>query len=151
MLITGLFLYDIVQCRYNTVNIFQNTRNRHPIAHPWSRVMGCLLWVQIMSIDPCYNLIRRPDCCTTSYMNRQISYISRTKSPILNVSRLVFQLFLPNPLKPGVKSRMKMSQWLEQRRQAMLQQMSAMLHQHLRDQQFYCLLQVWRYLRLIVK
>ena len=39
---------------------------------------------------------------------RKISNISRTKSPDLNVSRLVLQLSLPNPMKPGVKSRMKM-------------------------------------------
>ena len=39
---------------------------------------------------------------------RKISNISHTKSQNLNDSRLVFQLSLPNPLKPGVKSRMKM-------------------------------------------
>ena len=36
----------------------------------------------------------------------QVSYISCTKSQNLNVSRLILQLSLPNPLKPGVKSRM---------------------------------------------
>ena len=36
------------------------------------------------------------------------SSISRTKSHNLNVSNLVLQLSLFNPLKPGVKSRMKM-------------------------------------------
>ena len=65
--------------------------------------------------------------------NRPITYhqtsnIIRTKSSNLNVSRLVFQLYLPNPLKQGVKSEMKMS--LEQRRQTM----------NLSDQHFYCLL-----------
>ena len=39
---------------------------------------------------------------------RKISNIKRTKSPNLNVSRPVMQLSLPNPMKPGVKSRMKM-------------------------------------------
>ena len=39
---------------------------------------------------------------------RQISNIRRTKSQALHVSRLVLQLTLPNPLKPGIKSRMKM-------------------------------------------
>ena len=34
--------------------------------------------------------------------------IMHTKSQNLNVSRLVLQLSLPSPLKPGVKSRMKM-------------------------------------------
>ena len=37
----------------------------------------------------------------------QTSNIGCTKSPNLNVSRLVLQLSLPNPLKPGVKSGMK--------------------------------------------
>ena len=36
-----------------------------------------------------------------------------------NVSHLILELSLPNPLKPGIKSKMKMS--LEQRPQAMLQ------------------------------
>ena len=39
---------------------------------------------------------------------RKVSNISGTKSPNLIVSRLVFQLYLPNPIKPGVRSRMKM-------------------------------------------
>ena len=39
---------------------------------------------------------------------RKISNISHTKFQDLNVSRLVLSLSLSNPLKPGVKSRMKM-------------------------------------------
>ena len=39
---------------------------------------------------------------------RKISNISFTKSQNLNASRLVLQLSLPYPMKPGVKSRMKM-------------------------------------------
>ena len=39
---------------------------------------------------------------------RQTSNIRHTKSLNLNVSRLVLQLSLPNPLKPHVKLRMKM-------------------------------------------
>ena len=66
-----------------------------------------------------------------SEIYRKISNIRCTKSPNLNVPRLVLQLSLPNSMKPGVKSRMKML--LEQRRQAML-------HLHLSDRQFYCLL-----------
>ena len=38
---------------------------------------------------------------------REVSNIRRTKSQNVNVSRLIFYLSLPNPLKPGVKSRMK--------------------------------------------
>ena len=39
---------------------------------------------------------------------RKFSNISRTKSQNLNDSCLVLQLSLTNPLKPGVKWRMKM-------------------------------------------
>ena len=39
---------------------------------------------------------------------QKISNIGRTKSQNLNVSCLVLQLSLPNPLKPGFKSTMKM-------------------------------------------
>ena len=39
---------------------------------------------------------------------RQISNMRLTKSPNLNVAHLVLQLSLPNPFKPGIKSRMKM-------------------------------------------
>ena len=44
-----------------------------------------------------------------SQMNyRQVSNIRRTKSQHLKDSRTVLWLSLPNPLKPDVKSRMKM-------------------------------------------
>ena len=39
---------------------------------------------------------------------RKISNISSTKSPNLDVARLVVSLSSPNSIKPGVKSRMKM-------------------------------------------
>ena len=66
-----------------------------------------------------YLTFARVQCHTLRVIYRQTSDISRTKSKNINVSRLVMQLSLPNPLKPGVKSRMKIE--LEQRRQAMLQ------------------------------
>ena len=46
--------------------------------------------------------------CTYEWIYRQTSNISFTKSQNWNVSPLNLQLSLPNPLKPGVKSRMKM-------------------------------------------
>ena len=61
---------------------------------------------------------------------RKTSNIRWTKSQNLYVSSIILQLSLTNPLKPDVKSRMKMK--LEQRRQAMLQL-------HLSDQQVYSL------------
>ena len=41
------------------------------------------------------------------YMYRQVSNIRRTKSQHLNDSRTVLWLYLENPLKQDVKSRMK--------------------------------------------
>ena len=61
----------------------------------------------------------------------KISIVRHTKISNLNVLRHVLKLSLPNPMKPGVKSRMIME--LEQHRQAMLQL-------HLSDRQVYCLL-----------
>ena len=54
---------------------------------------------------------------------RQISNISHTKSQNLNDSHPASQLSLPNPLKPGIKWRMKM--------------LLELLQLHLSDQQFY--------------
>ena len=45
---------------------------------------------------------------THRYNYRKISDIRSTKSSNWNVSHLVLQLPLPNPMMPGVKSRMKM-------------------------------------------
>ena len=61
--------------------------------------------------------------------SRQIPKLKCVSSPL-------FQLSLPNPLKPGITSRMNML--LEQRRQVMLQL-------HLSDQQFNTLLRCGLY------
>ena len=42
------------------------------------------------------------------FIYRQISNIRRSNSQNFNVCRLALQLSLPNPLKPGIKSEMKM-------------------------------------------
>ena len=59
-----------------------------------------------------YNLPAVSMACLGKQVNqlryRKTSSISRTKSQNLYVSNLVMQLSLLNPLKPGVKSRMKM-------------------------------------------
>ena len=59
----------------------------------------------------------------------QTSNISHTKSANLNFSRVVLQLSFTNPLKTGVKSKMKM--WLGQRREAMLQLLSVTFYEDL--------------------
>ena len=49
-----------------------------------------------------------PTHCDTDYDYRKTSGISRTKSQNFNVSCILLQLSSLNPLKPGVKLRMKM-------------------------------------------
>ena len=46
-------------------------------------------------------------CLNTDMKYRKISNISPTKSQNLNDSHLVLKSSLPNPMNPGVKSRMK--------------------------------------------
>ena len=56
-----------------------------------------------------YEYLNRNWSCYKGFLlYRQTSNISGTRSQNLNNSRLVLQLSLHNPLKPGVKSRMKM-------------------------------------------
>ena len=38
-----------VRCRYNAVNFLHNPHDRHPIARPWGRAMGCLSVVILIS------------------------------------------------------------------------------------------------------
>ena len=83
-----------------------------------------------------YNIVTHGKVSLMYKQYRKISNIRLTKSPNLIVSCLVLQLSLPNPKKPGAKSRMK--RWLEQRRRVMLQL-------HLSDWQFYSLLRCFLY------
>ena len=39
------FYAGTVRCRYSAVNFLQISHNWHPIAPPWGRGMGCLLWI----------------------------------------------------------------------------------------------------------
>ena len=95
--------------------------NEVPVAQgiykPSSQLLLC-------SITQCGGL-----CIRDILKYRKASNIRRTKCQNLNDSRLFLQLSVPNPLKPSVKSIMKM--YLEQRREAMLQL-------HLSYRQFYC-------------
>ena len=60
---------------------------------------------QIFTITDASKLRKLFDKC---HNYRKISNNGRTKSPNLNVTRLVMQLSLSNPMQPGVKSRMKL-------------------------------------------
>ena len=104
---------------------YTDERGRH-----WSvliaKVESVGLMTQVESIEHCQRI---------SYLvlmeNNISTYCKVSKTQQIQNPHLILKLSLPNPLKPGVKSRMKMQ--LEQCRQAMLQL-------HLSDQQLYCLL-----------
>ena len=65
-------------------------------------------WVKLCPRVTFVPVVIRVSSVILDHVYRKISNISRTKSPNLNVSRLVVQLSLPNQTKPGVKSSMKM-------------------------------------------
>ena len=60
----------------------------------------------LSGLIPSIDLTWQAPFANTDY--RKVSNIRRTKCQNLNDSRLVLQLSLPNPLKPSVKSIMKM-------------------------------------------
>ena len=69
------------------------------------------LWIPLQHNTMPYiaNFIQRVNIINhEAGMYRKISNMSHTKSPNLNVPRLVLQLSLPNQMKPSVKSGMKM-------------------------------------------
>ena len=49
--VVGKSMMSRAKTRYNTYTLLishgflWSTHNKHPIAHPWGRAMGCLLWV----------------------------------------------------------------------------------------------------------
>ena len=83
---------------YIGVLLIQECFDGKSISHPHGWAMGCHCWLFWIwsTVSWVYSL--RP-----SDAYRKISNIRRTKSPHLNVSRLVLQSSLPNPMKPGVK------------------------------------------------
>ena len=74
------------------VNIFETFGRVLTAPH----CIGCKVWVFFMKTY-----------CVTAGEYRQVSNIRRTKSQHLKDSRSVLRLSLPNPLKPDVKSRIK--------------------------------------------
>ena len=82
---------------------WNQTRPECPTTFYWCFVLEKqYLHTQIKSTDT----VTHPHTHLDIY--RKISNIRPTKSPNLTVSVLVLQLSLPNPMKPGVKLRMKM-------------------------------------------
>ena len=69
------------------------------------RYSTVFMWDQLRGIVV---LGHQPSATNQETSYRQISNIRRTKSQHLKDSRTVLRLSLPNPLKPVVKSRMKM-------------------------------------------
>ena len=70
-------------------------------------------WPTYLCDMPDYQSTMHSECpvtceiCGKQVTYRKTSSTMRTKSQNLTISHLVLQLFLPNPLKPGVKSIMK--------------------------------------------
>ena len=69
---------------------------------------GSVNWSPYIHIYNPSNFISQKSRWKRRWIYRQISNIRRTNSHKSNVSRLVLQLSVPNPLKPGIKLRMKM-------------------------------------------
>ena len=61
-----------------------------------------------LQLESAYSFTEESWLNSTTPTHRQFSFIRRTQSQNINVSRLVLLLSLPNPLKPGVRMRMKM-------------------------------------------
>ena len=70
-----------MRCHYNTVNFLQSSHNRHSIARPYGRGMGCLLWV--LQSDSC-------SIPTTAVLHVIWCYIA----PPYNGTRLYFAVHL---------------------------------------------------------
>ena len=82
----------------------QMASNAENVSISWRHhLLACRVWSHVLAFVTHEISSRRPYVAC-----RQISNIRRTKSPNINVSRLVMQSSLPNPLKKGVKLRMKM-------------------------------------------
>ena len=54
-----------IQWRYNAVNFLQNPHNRHSLARPWGRDMGCLFWVQSLIY-----VLTLPSQCRLWYLDK---------------------------------------------------------------------------------
>ena len=76
---------------------------RHPKGKPVRSCSSTSIHPNWQGAEVSGTLPHPVQCLEETY--RKISNIRRTKSPNLNVSRLVLQLSLPNPMKPVVKSK----------------------------------------------
>ena len=91
--VTILYLFQILQCMMILTCCVDLTAGLvHHCTMPLSRRQGDVLGIVTL----------------VSNNYRQFSNTRRTQSPTINVSRLVLQLSLSHPLKPGVQLRMKM-------------------------------------------
>ena len=114
----GVVALFVVVTRYlaNCANEGQTIKTHSDKLPPDFTVrFNCLSFISTICMDSIERKLNWPaviflTCRTKREIKkcRKISNISHTKSPNLNVSRLALQLSLPNPMKPGVKSRMNM-------------------------------------------
>ena len=75
---------DTVESHYNTFICSHNTHNRRPIARPWGRGMGLLLWVQILS-----HVAAFPCTCYTQYCLIFDLVISRVHCIVLSKGLII--------------------------------------------------------------
>ena len=83
-----------------------NSPHKGPVKRKIFFLMMLSCYMQYCVIP--YRVLTASDCTDAPITYRQVSNIRRTKSQLLKVPRTVLRLSLPNPLKPDVKSRMKM-------------------------------------------
>ena len=88
--------YIVCVCMYITCN----APHKQWIVYETLTCVSMYVYIQYICIHTCiYSSVK---------IYRKVSNIKRTKSQNWNEAHLVLKSSLPNPLKPGVKSRMKM-------------------------------------------
>ena len=99
----------LIACVFMYIMIYHEQPGVDPILLTLIETFWLVISLSRMSMD-CVSGAMLNGAVSTyyRYMYRQTSSISRTKSLKSSVSRLVLQMLLPNPLRSGVKSGMKM-------------------------------------------
>ena len=103
-------MYALVQSKHFDIWVsYQNTMIQVNVSRePWNNGYSKVICISRTSDDSFMHRNIEYNDRTLLSMYRQTFNIRRTKSSNLNVSRHVLLLSLPNPLKSGVKSRVKM-------------------------------------------
>ena len=99
----------VLQPRIRTTTYgLENSLDSYTGAQLWHDLLPLLSDVEEIGVFKSSLAILREDTLDPTFTYRQLSNMRRIQNQNLNDSRITLQLPLPNPLKPGVKSRMKM-------------------------------------------